>query len=121
MHELADSPMVGMVVAGAVCQDQVGREAADLADHPLADLERGHQLAVGDVPGFVGRTDDASRGGGLLAAHGTKHCRRPLEMPRGAVGQGDNLHHTTQVAVGLRQPAGMVFGIVGVRAENQQA
>ena len=90
LHELADRPMVGMIVAGAVGEHQIRGEGADLADHPLADLEGRHQLAVGDVPGFVGGADDPPRGGGLRpakraqlppAAAGNARRTRPSAKP----------------------------------------
>src|SRR6185437_13064081 len=94
LHGLAYGSMVGMVVAGAMGQNQIGLETADLTDDLPAEFQGGFEPAVGEMPDLARGSDYLRGGGGFLSPAFDQFRPEHLVMPRLAVGDGDDLDHT---------------------------
>ena len=84
--------MVGMVVVGAVGDDDVGIPLTDQAREGPAILERGHDLTVVNVEDFVGNAESLGDGLHFLQATHGQRTAGHLPVADIAVGGGNQLH-----------------------------
>ena len=120
LHGLANRPMIGMVVAGAVSQHEIGAELSQFADHLLTQGQAGLEAPVGEGPDLGSGSQQGGGAGGFGRAEGGQRGAAQAEMPGRTIGRRDQLHHMPGLGVPPHQSAGVELGIVGVGSEDQQ-
>jgi hypothetical protein len=91
-----------MVIVGAMRQQQIGLERADLADHARRTSRVGSSAPSGNDQTAL-LADRRRRRAGFFAAN-DRNCSGPKVVARRAVGHRNEFHHVPRATVDRRKP-----------------
>ena len=110
--------MIGVIVPGAVSDDNVGPPSPDLAEHFLARFERGDQFAIVMRQYFAGGDAEAAPGLFRLATTNFRERGSGVQvMASVTAGHGEEFHFMFQCRKLRRSAAEPVLAIVGMRPD----
>jgi hypothetical protein len=120
-HQLRRVAMVGVIVVGAVGDNQVRPFLADQGDEPVAGLERRQQGAVRKIEDVIANAQHAPRSGRFAAADLDQSLAIDLVVAGFAVCDTDEAHLRAVPAPQCCRPADLDVAIVRVRPDDQNS
>ena len=121
LHELARRAVVGVVVAGAVCEDHVRLKAADRSHQCLPCLKGRRQAAVVKGQDLIGDAEQGGAGLRLVGAHGGELFAAQRLVPGVSRRHRDEAHGAAGPDEPGRDGIRGDVAVVGVRADHHGA